>query len=160
MDLNFVNSDGCHTGNYAVDQAPPDGVINASVDSVPTRSENVGHLLPRQTSSPHGKKPSIFNRRRMLAISPGHLLYFDAALGTLNPPWRIDKQDGHLPQRNKLPRPLWQMVIPRSLLRATAANWSAILAMLNRDDDSPVVIESAVTEYKGLVIRHVIQDSL
>src|SRR5680860_1339011 len=93
---------------------------------IPGRAKCLSHFLPTQPPGPTGQKPGIGLSQTMFALYPGHPLYPNSAVGTLNPARCIDKKHLVAPHRDELETPLRQAIVTGPFATAAATQRTAV----------------------------------
>ena len=78
--------------------------------------------LPSHKFGPSSQNHTQRQRERAFPLSPGDRLHLNATVTAFDPSGRINQDDGNTPERNMLPTPFFQPVVPRSLATTRGTN--------------------------------------
>gem|GEM_PF-5374635 len=113
--VDLVHAYGLDSGKIAVLDSIFHDPLHGSIHVGPSHAEASGDLGPREQTCPLGKEKTENIADLMLAAGPRHSLNGRSALGTVNPPGRVNQLHGQAPQRDKVPSAFELPVVSRPL---------------------------------------------
>ena len=136
LDLDLIDSNGFHTVETPVFQAPIDNPFHGTINLAECRTETFGDFRPTQSSRPVRKELPLFDGLRVLAIAPRNRFRYNAMLRTGDSPHSVHKVNGNRPKGHELPPAMFLSgVVGRAGLAAFGTDSFAVFAGLDFDDE-------------------------
>jgi len=146
----FVYSEGSDLLQIPVFEAIIDHPLDRTVNRVPRSPEALGGLLPAQALGPGSQEMAIDITAGVLALGPGHLLDFDAAIPAIDATHGVGEIDENAPDRNELEKAgRGHLVISRGGLGAARASGLAVGPGADLSDDD--LLACLVIEFDAFI---------
>jgi len=118
----FINADVNKVTKISIRQSIVNNILNSFTDGIPMETKELTNDLPSHKFRPGSQDHTQRQRKWAFSLSPGDRLHLNATVTAFDPSGRINQGDGDTPERNMLPTPFFQRVVPRSLATTRGTN--------------------------------------